>query len=218
MNVRLIAITASVIDECKSPNELIAYCARVSSPGNQANHDTAPRLLAYLARHGHWSPFEMASMVLEITTTRDVARQILRHRSFSFQEFSQRYAVAPVDAVLREVRLQDPTNRQSSLETNDVELRDWWECMQDEVIDLTLDLYLQAIQKGIAKEVARALLPEGLTPTTLCMAGTVRSWIHYCQLRTKPETQKEHRKIARVCQMVLLREFPALSVILEGES
>lgn len=210
MQVRLIAITKPVIPECTEPGDLVAYCARVSNPGNQASIETAPRLLAYLARNAHWSPFEMASMTLEIVTTRDIARQILRHRSFSFQEFSQRYAVADTAAPVREARMQDPTNRQNSTPADDAALQEWWADQQHYVAGAARHRYEKAIERGIAKEVARALLPEGLTQSRLYMAGTVRSWIHYVAERTKAGTQKEHREIAWAVRDVMVSQFPAL--------
>lgn len=214
MNVRLIAITKPTIEAIETASELIGYCARVSNPKNQENVETMPKLLAYLAKHGHWSPFEMAHMVVEIQTTRDIARQILRHRSFSFQEFSQRYAEVKMFPVFKKVRLQDQKNRQSSIETDDdVEIA-WWGLAQARAFDVTYEIYQSAIKRGVAKEVARDVLPEGLTPTTLYMAGVVRSWIHYCQVRCGPETQKEHRLIAEECRSILLREFPTLSEIM----
>ena len=214
MHVRLIAITKPVIAECAEPGDLLAYCARVSNPANQANTETAPRLLAYLVRHQHWSPFEMASMTVEITTTRDIARQILRHRSFSFQEFSQRYAAIVAPPVLREARLQDATNRQASNQTDDAVLGAWWEMEQLRISRHSALVYQQALEKGIAKEVARAVLPEGMTESVLYMAGTIRSWIHYCQLRTAAGTQKEHRDVALACKGVLVQQFPALAEVL----
>jgi thymidylate synthase (FAD) len=209
--VRLIAITKPVIDECAQPGDLLAFCARASNPANQANKETAPRLLAYLVRNQHWSPFEMASMTLEIDTTRDIARQILRHRSFSFQEFSQRYAAVVEPPVLREARLQDATNRQASHETDDAEMASWWEFAQNSVARQATLMYEGALSRGIAKEVARSVLPEGLTASRLYMAGTIRSWIHYVQLRSEPGTQKEHREIAEQCGRILLDQFPALN-------
>lgn len=214
MKVRLIAITRPVVTECENAADLLAYCARVSNPANQANTETAPRLLAYLVRNQHWSPFEMASMTLEITTTRDIARQILRHRSFSFQEFSQRYAAVIAAPIIRETRLQDAKNRQASNETDDKALDDWWQQEQHDIALLTHDRYVSAIDRGIAKEVARAILPEGMTESVLYMAGTVRSWIHYVQLRTAAGTQKEHREVALACRDALLAEFPALAEVL----
>jgi thymidylate synthase (FAD) len=214
LNVRLIAITKPVIPECQEAGDLLAYCARVSNPANQANTETAPRLLAYLVRNQHWSPLEMASMTLEIATTRDIARQILRHRSFSFQEFSQRYAAVVETAPPREARLQDAKNRQASTETDDAALRQWWEQAQHDLCIKAVLTYQDALGKGIAKEVARAVLPEGLTPSTLYMAGTIRSWVHYVQLRTHAGTQKEHRDVALAAKALLLEQFPALAEVL----
>jgi thymidylate synthase (FAD) len=214
MTVRLIAISKSLVPECADAGDLLAYCARVSNPANQANTETSPRLLAYLVRNEHWSPFEMASMTLEIRTTRDIARQILRHRSFSFQEFSQRYAAVVAPPVIREARLQDAKNRQASNETDDVSLRTWWEGEQRRVSNAAQDTYQEALRRGIAKEVARAVLPEGNTESVLYMAGTIRSWIHYVKLRRGNGTQKEHRAIALDAQGILLEQFPALEEVL----
>ena len=190
--------------------ELVAYCARVSNPSNQLNAGTSKKLVKYLISHQHWSPLEMVSVCLEIETTRDIARQILRHRSFSFQEFSQRYA-DPTEGfgfVCRDARLQDPTNRQNSIETdNDTLQRDWLKVQQD-VINATKSAYEWAIENGIAKEQARAVLPEGLTTSRLYMNGTLRSWIHYIQLRSKNGTQKEHIEIAKACAAVIAEIFP----------
>ena len=188
----------------------IAYCARVSNPANQTNNDTAPKLLKYLQEHKHWSPFEMASVCLEINTTRDIARQILRHRSFSFQEFSQRYAEVQGFSEPDEPRLQDQKNRQNSLEANDEYLSQWWKNMQVRMGHEADMLYKMALEKGIAKEVARKLLPEGLTMSRMYMAGTVRSWMHYIDVRTGPETQKEHRDVAEKCRDVLKSALPSL--------
>lgn len=214
MNVRLIAITKPVIAECTEAGDLLAYCARVSNPANQANNETAPRLLSYLVRNQHWSPFEMASMTVEITTTRDIARQILRHRSFSFQEFSQRYASVVAPAIQREARMQDDKNRQASNETDDEALKQWWDAEQRYVALHQQTIYKEAIRRGIAKEVARAVLAEGMTESVLYMAGTVRSWIHYCQLRTEAGTQKEHREVALAIKAILIEQFPALADVL----
>lgn len=214
MEVRLIAITKPVTAECQEAGDLLAYCARVSNPANQANAETAPRLLSYLVRNQHWSPFEMASMTLEITTTRDIARQILRHRSFSFQEFSQRYAAVIAAPVLRETRLQDAKNRQASTATDDAALHDWWQDQQAATAVAAQRAYQDALRRGIAKEVARAVLPEGMTESVLYMAGTIRSWIHYCQLRCEAGTQKEHRDVAQACRAVLVQQFPALAEVL----
>ncbi len=215
--VRLIAFTQPIeLEGVQTGEELVAYCARVSNPGNQANHETAPRLLNYLTRNHHWSPFEMAHAVIEITTTRDIARQILRHRSFSFQEFSQRYAEVDAEPIMRETRLQDTKNRQNSLETFDVELGAKWQQLQANVAKLTQQSYQWAIDAGIAKEVARSVLPEGMTPSRLYMAGSVRSWIHYIQLRAGNGTQKEHREIAVMCRLTLLHVMPSLEEILNA--
>lgn len=193
-------------------DEFIAYVARVSNPSNQNNHLTANKLLRYLAKHKHWSPFEMVNIVMEINTTRDIARQILRHRSFSFQEFSQRYADPTKDLgfVTREARLQDTKNRQNSIESEDGELENQWQGAQQSVRDHVMKAYTWAIENGIAKEQARAVLPEGLTNSRMYMNGTLRSWIHYCQLRMGPETQKEHREIARDAWYAITEQFPSL--------
>ena len=190
--------------------ELVAYCARVSNPANQFNSDTSEKLIRYLVRNAHWSPLEMVSACIEITTTRDIARQILRHRSFSFQEFSQRYAdpVQELDFVLRDARLQDPKNRQNSVETDNLALQAWWEERQRRVIEECKNAYEWAIAKGIAKEQARAVLPEGLTVSRLLMNGTLRSWIHYIQLRSANGTQKEHILIAKEIANVITKIFP----------
>ena len=190
--------------------ELIAFCARVSNPSNQFNMDTADKLIKYLIKHKHWSPLEMVSACLEIETTRDIARQILRHRSFSFQEFSQRYAdpTKDLDFVLREARLQDEKNRQNSVDTNDAALKAWWDAKQKFIIDTVRQTYAEAIEKGIAKEQARAILPEGNTVSRLYMNGTLRSWIHFIDLRSGNGTQKEHMEVARECARVIAEAFP----------
>ena len=191
--------------------ELIAYCARVSNPSNQMNKETSEKLIKYLIKHAHWSPLEMVSACLEINTTRDIAHQIVRHRSFSFQEFSQRYA-DPAEFgnqfVIREARLQDDKNRQNSIETDDVNLRQNWVRKQEAVIQAAKDAYRWAIDNGIAKEQARAVLPEGNTKTRLYMNGTLRSWIHYIELRGANGTQKEHMEIAHACAKVISNIFP----------
>ena len=198
---------------------MLAYIARVSNPSNQLNTETAPKLLKYLVKNQHWSPFEMAHMVVEINTTRDIARQILRHRSFSFQEFSQRYARADdLGFEVREARMQDLKNRQASLETDDKELVEVWQSQQQDVLRVVKRAYTWALTNGIAKEQARAVLPEGLTHSRLYMAGSVRSWIHYCMLRTDMGTQKEHREVAQACLDILLGEFPALKDVLHNEN
>ena len=208
MKVSLVGMTQpSAVTGCHTANELIAYAARVSNPGNQNNKESAPKLLQYLIKNAHWSPFEMVSITMEINTTRDISRQIIRHRSFSFQEFSQRYAVSS-DYIEREARLQDPKNRQNSIETDDRDLREDWNMKQHEVINKAREVYEWALSKGIAKEQARAVLPEGNTETTLYMSGTLRSWIHYCQLRMANGTQKEHMDIAKKCWEVISHHFP----------
>lgn len=189
--------------------ELVAYTARVSNPDNQDNAETADKLLKYLIKHKHWSPFEMVNICLEIKTTRDIARQILRHRSFSFQEFSQRYAVAQ-DFTLREARMQDNKNRQNSIENADMDLQKTWERKQQGVIDEAKLAYQWALDKGIAKEQARAVLPEGNTMSTLYVNGTLRSWIHYIELRKDASTQKEHRVVAEKCLEQIVRIVPLL--------
>jgi thymidylate synthase (FAD) len=194
--------------------ELVAYCARVSNPANQTNTDTSEKLIRYLIKHKHWSPLEMVGACLEIETTRDIARQILRHRSFSFQEFSQRYAVADLGIELKEARLQDTKNRQNSLVTDDADLALRWQLKQQRAADVAQDSYNWAIQHGIAKEQARAVLPEGLTVSRLYMQGTLRSWLHYIELRSGPETQKEHRQIAQACAGALESIFPMVSEFL----
>ena len=200
---------------CFDANELIAYTARVSNPSNQNNNETAPRLLKYLIKHQHWSPFEMVHMTLEIKTTRDISRQILRHRSFSFQEFSQRYAVSE-DFDIREARFQDEKNRQNSVEVDvtnpaDRELAEMWRMKQHNLIKTAKEVYKWALSNGIAKEQARAVLPEGNTETTLYMAGSLRSWIHFCKLRMGIETQKEHRIVAEQCWEHIKTHFPDIA-------
>jgi len=211
MSAFIVACTRSVTS--MSVDEFIAYVARVSNPSNQTNHLTAPKLMKYLIENKHWSPLEMAHVVMEIETTRDIARQILRHRSFSFQEFSQRYADPTKDLgfVTREARLQDTKNRQNSIEIkDDTDLKYMWDQRQNLMIEYAKKEYDWAIRNGIAKEQARAVLPEGLTVSKLYMAGSLRSWIHYCQLRMTAGTQKEHRKVAIDCWYSLIKEFPSL--------
>tara|TARA_Y100000816_G_C25882695_1_gene460552 strand:+ start:53 stop:694 length:642 start_codon:yes stop_codon:yes gene_type:complete len=195
--------------------DLIAFAARVSNPSNQNNKQTSDKLLKYLIKHKHWSPFEMVSACLEIETTRDIARQILRHRSFSFQEFSQRYAdpTSDLDFSLREARLQDKKNRQNSIETDDKKLQSDWDTLQHMVIEDAKAAYQWAISKGIAKEQARAVLPEGLTMSRMYMNGTLRSWIHYIELRTANGTQKEHMEVAEACATEITKIFPMLADI-----
>ena len=189
--------------------------ARVSNPANQNNPETAPKLLKYLIKNKHWSPFEMVNVCMEIETTRDIARQILRHRSFSFQEFSQRYAVSEGFIQNSQARLQDEKNRQNSLYTDDVSLQYWWEGIQRRIVDETKFLYTAALDKGIAKEVARKLLPEGLTMSKMYMNGTLRSWLHYIDIRCDSATQKEHRDVAVQCRDIIFSEFPTLKELYE---
>jgi thymidylate synthase (FAD) len=188
---------------------LIAYMARVSNPSNQNNDKTAPKLLRYLINNKHWSPFEMVNVCLEIDTTRDIARQILRHRSFSFQEFSQRYAVSE-GYEYSEARAQDEKNRQNSLPINDKNHQQWWRMLQERVLKEARHCYEQAMSHGIAKEVARKLLPEGLTTTRMYMNGTLRSWLHYIDVRCDPSTQKEHRVLAEEIKKEIEKLFPSL--------
>lgn len=217
-HVRLVALTQPCLNEMPdtTAEAFIAYCARVSNPANQTKHETAAKLVSYLVRNHHWSPFEMAHAVLEIETTRDIARQILRHRSFSFQEFSQRYAAVQEPPVFREPRLQDAKNRQNSLAVDDAVMDAKWRLLQEEAAKLTNQIYQWALEQGIAKEVARVVLPEGLTPSKLYMSGSIRSWIHYVQLRTSAGTQLEHREVAARCQAVLVAAMPSLQEVLDA--
>lgn len=199
--------------------DLVAFCARVSNPSNQNNVATSEKLVRYLIKHKHWSPLEMVNMCLEIETTRDIARQILRHRSFSFQEFSQRYAdpTQDLDFEFREARLQDDKNRQNSIEVNDSDLQAQWLLKQAEVLNVVKETYAWAIENGIAKEQARAVLPEGMTQSRMYMNGTLRSWIHYIDLRAANGTQKEHMEIARACAEVISNAFPLAREILNNQ-
>jgi len=221
MKVRLIGYTQPVdIIGLDDVQDLIAYCARVSNPSNQMNQDTAPKLLNYLAKHKHWSPFEMASATMEIETTRDIARQMLRHRSFAFQEFSQRYADPGEfgdQFVLREARLQDTKNRQNSIETDNQALHALWEQYQQKVIDQAKDAYEWAIHNGIAKEQARVVLPEGNTKSRLYMQGSIRSWIHFIELRSGNGTQKEHMEVAREIGNAITKIFPLADTYISKE-
>jgi thymidylate synthase (FAD) len=223
MKVKLISSSKpsrSMYDEgLLDVQELIAFCARVSNPSNQFNMDTADKLIRYLVKHKHWSPLEMVSACLEIETTRDIARQILRHRSFSFQEFSQRYAdpTKDLDFVIREARLQDTKNRQNSVATDNQELMAEWNRRQRQVIDLVKENYAWAIENGIAKEQARAILPEGNTVSRLYMNGTLRSWIHFIDLRSGNGTQKEHMEVARACAQVIAEIFPMVTEYVQPE-
>jgi len=212
MQVKLISHSVANPEmELENCQELIAYCARVSNPANQLNSETSEKLIKYLIKHAHWSPLEMVNACLQIDTTRDIAHQIVRHRSFSFQEFSQRYANPQEfgnQFVIREARLQDLKNRQNSVETENVELHHAWMEQQQRVIDAAADAYNWAIENGIAKEQARCVLPEGNTKTRLYMNGTLRSWIHYIELRGANGTQKEHMEIAHACAKVIAQIFP----------
>ena len=214
MKVKLISyskpteeIADSGIDDAQ---ELVAFCARVSNPSNQLNTETSEKLIKYLINNAHWSPLEMVSACLEIETTRDIARQMLRHRSFSFQEFSQRYAnpVKDLEFIVREARMQDPKNRQNSIENEDDEISENWKNKQEKIINDATEAYNWAIENGIAKEQARSVLPEGNTVSRLYMNGTLRSWIHYIELRSANGTQKEHMEIAIACADVINKIFP----------
>lgn len=218
--VKLIGVTNPVIPEAETAEDLIVYMARVSNPGNQTNMETGAKLVKYLINNKHWSPLEMVSVVMEIETTRDIARQILRHRSFSFQEFSQRYAnpVEDLGFTTREVRLQDTKNRQNSIEIKDADLTQDWLEYESHVIALAREAYNWATTHHIAKEQARAFLPEGLIKSRMYMAGTLRSWVHYVEVRNDKGTQKEHREIAAKCVEILVKEFPTLKEYLYGNS
>ena len=226
MKVKLISYSQQAINPSEQDDielqlfnlqDLVAYCARVSNPANQSNTETSERLIRYLVKHKHWSPLEMVSACLEIETTRDIARQFLRHRSFSFQEFSQRYAdpTQELSFVLREARLQDTKNRQNSIEVDDVELQEQWNILQNRVISEAKTAYKWAIDNGIAKEQARSVLPEGNTISRLYVNGTLRSWVHYIELRSSNGTQKEHIEIAKACAMVISKVFPMISDFVE---
>jgi thymidylate synthase (FAD) len=218
--VNLVGLTKpSAYTECTTANELIAWAARVSNPSNQNNTATAPKLVQYLIKNQHWSPLEMVHVSMEIRTTRDIARQILRHRSFMFQEYSQRYADPTKDLgfVNREARLQDAKNRQNSIEVGDNKLlQENWNIRQARVISESLYAYNWAIENGIAKEQARAVLPEGLTESTIIMAGSLRSWVHYCQLRMDKATQKEHRFVAEQCWEIICHHFPDVKAAIDS--
>lgn len=209
MEVKIVAVSNPEVEGCETAEQFIAYAARVSNPSNQNNKETADKLVGYLIRNKHWSPFEMVSVTLEIITTRDIARQILRHRSFSFQEFSQRYAEA-TNFVIREARLQDSKNRQNSIKLDgDDELSEWFEREQRRIISEQIEpFYKEALKRGIAKEQARCILPEGCTESKLYMAGTLRSWIHYIDLRAANGTQAEHMDVAKAAHELFLEKFP----------
>jgi thymidylate synthase (FAD) len=213
MHVKLISYTQD--REGRSLLEQVAYAARVSNPANQNNNDTAEKLVRYLIKNQHWSPLEMVNICMEIETTRDIARQILRHRSFSFQEFSQRYAVADLGFELKEARMQDLKNRQNSNKTDNLALQSWWENYQHSVANKAKEAYDWAIMNGIAKEQARAVLPEGMTVSRLYMNGTLRSWVHYIHLRTEKGTQEEHRTIAALCGHAIEEIFPMMAEFIE---
>lgn len=215
MNVRLISYSQAPAGDfigLDDIQDLVAYCARVSNPSNQNNSETSAKLIKYLIKHKHWSPLEMVSACLEIETTRDIARQILRHRSFSFQEFSQRYAdpTKDLEFVTREARLQDKKNRQNSVEVDDLKLQQEWDTLQQMVIEDARAAYQWAISKGIAKEQARSVLPEGLTMSRMYMNGTLRSWVHYIELRSANGTQKEHMEVAQSCAIEIAKIFPLM--------
>ena len=218
MPVKLISYSKGCDDTEKSLQDLVAYCARVSNPTNQNNTETNEKLIKYLINNQHWSPLEMVNICLEIETTRDICRQILRHRSFSFQEFSQRYAEANLGFSMKEARLQDTKNRQNSIELQDNEntndLKETWEIKQFEIARLSEKTYQWALSNGIAKEQARAVLPEGMTVSRMYMNGTLRSWVHYLQLRTGNGTQKEHREIALECANEIAKVFPMILELL----
>ena len=214
MKVRLISYSKPheniQAEGLESVQDLIAFCARVSNPSNQLNTETSQKLINYLVKHKHWSPLEMASVCMEVETTRDIARQMLRHRSFSFQEFSQRYAdpTQDLDFVVREARLQDTKNRQNSIETTDSTIKAWWDAKQKFIIDYVRESYTQAIEKGIAKEQARSILPEGNTVSRMYVNGTLRSWVHFIEVRSGNGTQKEHMEIAREVACAIAEIFP----------
>lgn len=217
--VNLVGLTKpSSYTECTTANELVAWAARVSNPSNQNNTATAPKLVQYLIKNKHWSPLEMIHVSMEIKTTRDIARQILRHRSFSFQEYSQRYADPTKDLgfVKREARLQDAKNRQNSVEVEDTRLAEEWSMKQALAINAAYESYQWAIENGIAKEQARAVLPEGNTESVMIMSGSLRSWVHYCELRMDKATQKEHRIVAEKCWEIICQHFPDVKVALDS--
>ena len=218
MSVKLIGVTAPYAGH-NSAEDMIVYMARVSNPANQSMTRGDEKLIRYLIKNQHWSPFEMVNVVMEINTTRDIARQILRHRSFAFQEFSQRYADPTKDLgfELREARLQDTKNRQNSIETDDRELQDKWNLMQQTLINNAEHAYNWAIDNGIAKEQARVVLPEGNTQSRMYMNGTLRSWIHYCELRRSNGTQKEHMEIADECWKIIAEKFPQVAAAIEQQ-
>ena len=214
MKVKIISYSKPDDGE-ESLQDLVAYCARVSNPANQSNTETNEKLITYLVKNNHWSPLEMVSICLEIETTRDIARQILRHRSFSFQEFSQRYAIADLGFEQKEARTQDKKNRQNSIKTDDDALKTEWATQQKNVIDKATEAYQWALSNGIAKEQARAVLPEGMTMSRMYMNGTLRSWVHYIQLRSSNGTQREHQEVAVACAEEIKKIFPMISTFLD---
>lgn len=209
IKVRVVGVTQPVLDFIPDSEGILSYAARVSSPQNQGNFDTAAKLLKYCVEHKHYSVFETANITMEVEAPRDIARQLLRHRSFTFQEFSQRYAES-TDFITRECRLQDHKNRQNSVNSEDAGTNLWWEAEQENLVDHILWLYKEALEKGVAKEVARVILPEGLTMSKLYVNGTVRSWLHYCELRDGNGTQREHEDLAKKCKVEVLKHFPFL--------
>lgn len=220
MKVTLVGITTPRVEGVKTAEEFVAYTARVSNPSNQMNNETSQKLLAYCIRNKHWSIFEMVNIVIEIESTRDIIRQILRHKSFSFQEFSQRYADPTKDLgfEIREARMQDTKNRQNSIPTENTALQKNWELWQREINNVTKRAYDWAIENGIAKEQARVVLPEGMTHSKIYMNGSLRSWIHYCQLRTANGTQKEHMEVAKECWRIICENCPSVASALENNT
>jgi thymidylate synthase (FAD) len=219
MKVKLISYSKPHdLDSKQDLQDLVAYCARVSNPANQNNTKTNEKLIKYLTKENHWSPLEMVSICMEIETTRDIARQILRHRSFSFQEFSQRYAVADLGFESKEARTQDTKNRQNSIKTDDQELIDNWEVQQKNVSETALKAYNWALENGIAKEQARSVLPEGMTVSRMYMNGTLRSWVHYIQLRSGNGTQKEHQEVAVACAEAIKEIFPMIEDFINNDN
>lgn len=215
-SARVAALTVPMVEGVFTLEQFVVYCARVSNPANQNNMDTAEKLVNYLIKNKHWSPFELASVTIEVVTTRAIAHQIIRHRSAAFQEFSQRYAEA-MEFTITECRMQDHKNRQNSLETADDDDAQWWHDAQERLNNLAGEIYKQAIERGIAKECARSVLPEGNTLTRLYIAGSLRTWYHFCQVRTDPSTQKEHRMVALSCAKTLAIHAPSLfSEFVEG--
>jgi thymidylate synthase (FAD) len=214
-SAKVVSVTQPLIKGL-SPEDFICYAARVSNPANQNNTETNERLLKYLMKNKHWSPFEMVSVCVEVKTRRDIARQLLRHRSLSFQEFSQRYAEVSDDFVFSAARLQDSKNRQNSIAENvPTELTEWWKFVQTATEHNAKTFYDAAIKMGIAKEVARTILPEGMTPSTLYVNGTLRSWIHYCDLRMANGTQLEHMELARLCWTEISKHFPTIGALID---